>query len=350
MRHLPYSIINAATRVFITRRLPREGTVLVQEGEYVEPTRVVARTALPADFRVVNVAQTLGVPPRKVKRYLKVKVGQSVTEGEVLAGRGFLSRSVVRAPIDGVITGYGRGRLLLEKQPQRRQLTALVPGVVAQVLPDRGVVIEAVGAFVQAAWGNGKEGYGTLKPLTKNARRPLRAKRIDAAVQGAVIVGGATLDEEALERAIEMQVQGIIVGGVPSSLIPRLMEVDFPVIATEGVGKIPMSRPAFRLLRSLRGREASVCGRLTTRWDAERPYVFVAMPLDDAQFIDPEMPLSLGDTVRALRPPFQGMTGEITAFPLYDEMLETGARLSVVEVQMDENTVSVPYLNLERIL
>ncbi len=350
MRHLPYSIINAATRVFITRRLPREGTVLVQEGEYVEPTRVVARTSLPSDFRVVNVAQVLGVPPKKVKRYLKVKVGQSVSEGTVLASRGFLSRAVSRAPMDGLITGYGRGRLLLEKQPQHLQLTALVPGVIAQVLPGHGVVIEAIGAFIQAAWGNGKEGYGPLKPLTKTARRPLRAKRIDAAVQGAVVIGGATLDEEALERAVEMQVQGIIVGGVPSSLIPRLMEVDFPVIATEGVGRLPMSQPAFRLLRSLGGREASVCGRLTTRWDAERPYIFVAMPLDNAQFVDPEVPLSLGDTVRALRAPYHGMTGEIVAFPLYDGMLETGARLSGVEVEMEGQSAFIPYLNLERIL
>ena len=350
MQHLPYSIVNAATRVFITRRLPKEGVVLVQEGESVEPTRVVARTTVRSDFRIVNVAQDLGVPPKKAKRYLKVKVGQHVSEGAVLAKRGALSRAASRAPMDGNIIGYGRGRLLLEKPPMRRQLTALVPGMVAQILPGRGVVIEAVGAFIQAAWGNGKEGYGPLKVLAKTVRRPLRAKRIDAAAQGAVIIGGSTLDEDVLDRAIEMQVQGIVVGGVPSHLIPRLMEVDFPVIATEGVGKIPMSQRAFQLLRSLSGREASVCGQLTTRWDSERPYIFVAMPLDQAHFADPEVPLSLGDTVRALRSPYQGITGTISSFPLYDEMLETGARLPGVEVQMDDAAVFVPYLNLERIL
>ncbi len=351
MHHLPYSIINAATRIFITRRLPREGEVTVREGEYVEPTTIVAQTTVHADFRVVNIAQALDVPPKKARRYLKVKIGQAVEEGDILAGRGvLLSRSTVRAPMDGIITGYGRGRLLVEKRAARLPLPALVSGVVAQILPRQGVVIEAVGAYIQAAWGNGKEGYGPLLPLTKTARRPLRAKRIDTGAQGAIIVGGATLDEEALDQAIEMQVQGIIVGGVPSRLIPRLMEVDFPVIATEGVGKIAISRPAFRLLRTLKGRQASVSGQLRTRWDAERPFIFVAMPLDDAHIIDPEIPLGIGDTVRALRPPYQGMTGTIAAFPLHDEMLETGTRLPGIEVQVEEETVFVPYLNLERVL
>jgi hypothetical protein len=38
---------------------------------------------------------------------------------------------------------------------------------------------------------------------------------------------GASLDNEALDQAVEMQVQGIIVGGISPAMIPRLLTVDF---------------------------------------------------------------------------------------------------------------------------
>ncbi len=346
-----YSIANPLTRVRIPRRLSRPGEVLVHSGDYVEPARVVAQAVEPADFRIIDVARELGVPVKKVKTYLKVNRGDTVAEGDVLASRGGFGGQVCHAPIDGSIVGSGRGRLLLEASPQAVHLTALVPGLVAEVLPDEGVVIEAIGAFMQMGWGNGKEAYGVLRVVVRAPRHPIRPKHIDAASQGAILVGGSRLDDETLDQAIEMQVRGIIVGGIPPSMIPRLEAVDFPVVTTEGVSTAPMSQAFFDLLRSLDGREAAVSGRLQHRWGIERPYVFVPMPAQSGQPINPESLLVVGSRVRVLRGPYTGASGVVSDIPTSMIQLETGARLPGAQVDFGGKEFAlIPFMNLERLL
>lgn len=348
---IPYSIVNPLTTVRIPRRLPRPGEVLVRPGESVEQARVVAQTVEPADFCIIDVARELNVPVKKVKDYLKVTRGAAVGEGDVLASRGGLGGQVCRAPITGAIMGSGRGRLLLEAEPQTIHVAALVPGLVVEASPTEGVVIEATGAFMQMGWGNGKEAFGVLRVVVRAPRHPIRTKNIDAAAQGAILVGGSHFDEETLQQAVEMQVRGMIVGGIPPSMIPRLEAVDFPVVTTEGISTAPMSQAFFDLLRSLDGREASVCGRMRYRWGTERPYVMVPMPARGAMSVNPETPVAVGSRVRVLRGPYTGASGVVSDIPKSLIQLETGARLPGVQVDLGSKEFAlVPFVNLERLL
>lgn len=348
---IPYSIVNPLTTVQIPRRLPRAGEVLASVGDSVEPAHVVAQAMQPPDFRIVDVARELDVPVRKVKSLLKVERGDDVTEGDVIAARGGVGSQVCRSPIDGTVVGRGRGRLLIEAEPRPVHLAALAPGLVIETWPTSGVLIEVIGAYVQMVWGNGRESYGALRMVVRASRHPIRPKHIDASSQGAILVGGSRLDEETLERAVEMQVRGIIVGGIPSALLSHLEEVDFPVVATEGIGSIPMSQATFDLLRSLDGREAAVSGRLRHRWGAERPFVVVPMPTQVGEFVDPEATLTVGSRVRVLRGPYAGMSGTVSEIPRGAVQLETGARMPGVQVDFGgKETAFVPYVNLERLL
>ena len=347
---IPYSIVNPLTTVRIPRRLPRPGELLVRPGEAVDPSRVVAQTVKPVDFAIVDVARELKVPVKKVKTYLKVDRGAAVAEGDVLASRGGLGGQVCRAPIDGTIMGSGRGRLLLEAEPQTIHVPALVPGLVVEASATEGVVIEATGAFMQMGWGNGREAFGVLRMVVRAPRHPIRIKHIDAAAQGAILVGGSHFDEETLEQAIEMQVRGIIVGGVPPSMVPLLETVEFPIVTTEGISTAPMSQIFFDLLRSLDGREVSVCGRMRHRW-GERPYVMVPMPARGATPVNPETPLTVGSRVRVLRGPYTGVSGVVSDIPKSLIQLETGARLPGVQVDLGGKEFAlVPFVNLERLL
>jgi len=347
---LPYSIVNPLARIEIIRHLTFPGKILVHEGDAVEPLQNVAEMNKPPEFRIVDVSRELNVPPKKAKQYLEVKVGARIARGQVLASRGGLGGRTCKAPFDGFITGYGRGRLLLEGASGLIQLNALVPGTVVQVLAGESVTVQTTGAFIHGAWGNGKESYGVLQSAVKTARHVLRAKRLDASAQGAIVIGGAALDEGALEQAIEMQVNGIIVGGISPSLIPKLREVNFPIVATEGVGEIPMSKVVFDLLRSLSGREAALSGLLETRTKGYRPYIVVPMPSDSGNFINPDTPLQKGGRVRAIRSPFLGLSGTITDFPEGKMTIDTGARVTGVQVEIDGDPVLLPKINLEQLL
>ena len=347
----PYCVMNPLTTVRIPRLLSRPGELLVRVGDSVEPTQIVAQNAEPADFRIVEVARELEIPVRNANACLKVERGQAIAEGDILAARRGLSRRVCRAPISGTVVGVGRGRLLLEAEPQIVRLAALLPGYVTEVRAGEGVVIETVGGLIDALWGNGKEGYGTLRMVVRDPQHPIRATHINASSQGVVLVGGSTLDEESVTQAAGVQVRGMIVGSVPASLIARTREAPFPIVATEGIGTMPMTQVAFALLRSLDGREVALSGDLGTRWHEKRPFIVVPMPTQAGHAIDVNARPAVGDRVRVLRGERRGQSGTIAGLLEGLVQLDTGARMPGAAVALaDDETIQVPYVNLERLL
>ncbi len=345
-----YTIVNPLTIIHTTRRLSRKGEVLARVGDPVEPAHIVAQANDPPDFRIIDVARELDVPLKKTGACIRVKDGDAVNEGDVLATRGGLGGRTVRAPITGVIVGKGRGRLWLEAQPTLTRLNALVPGTVVTVFPGEGIVIETVGAHIQAAWGNGREAFGVMRAVVRAPKNPMRPKHIDASSQGAILVGGSKIDEETLEHAIEMQVRGIVVGSVPPSLMERLAAVTFPVIATEGIGEIPMCQAIFDLLRSLDGREAAISGQCQIGGAFMRPYIVTPMPTQAGTLVDPDAPPAIGNRVRVLRGSYAGMSGTIAEMPTGAVQLESGARMSGVYVDLGKERAFIPFVNLERLL
>jgi hypothetical protein len=103
------------TTVRRERLLPLEGEVLVRAGTRVEPTTVVARAQVPGRYYILNVARTFRVSPEAAAKYIRLRPGQAVQAGRVIAGRrrrlGLLPR-VVRAPRDGVVAAGGRTDVL----------------------------------------------------------------------------------------------------------------------------------------------------------------------------------------------------------------------------------------------
>ena len=347
---LPYTVVNPLTSIEIERLLPHAGEVLVAQGDMLESFQLVAKCTEQSEFGIVNVARELHLPPKKVKKSLKVEVGAQVKKGEVLATLGMWGGRVSRAPFDGTVTGYGRGRVLIEAPSAETQLKALVPGRVARVWDGMGVTLQTYGALLQGVWGNAKEGYGVLQLAVRAPHHPLRSRRLDASMQGAIVVGGVGLDEEVLQQAVDMQVGGLIVGGVEPYLLPKLSTVDFPILVTEGLGEIPISDAIFDLLRDLSGRETVLSAHLGSHWTGERPYIVVPMPSESGRVVDPEVPLEVGSEVRALRAPFQGKTGVISLLSEEKVELETGAWVAGAYVDFEGEIEFVPFSNLERIL
>jgi len=348
--HLPQTTVSPLKLIRRERMLPGPGQILVQEGERVDPVQVIGIAEVPGSFHILNVAEMLGVPARSAQRYVKVEPGQEVKEGDILAMRR-MPRRVCRSPIDGQVTGSGGGRLLVESKPQRVEVRAGYYGTVERVHPNRGVSIQIAGAIIQGAWANGQEGFGVLRVTVKGRDKPLRARTVDTASRGVILVGGARLDEQALERAVELQARGIIVGGLPAELLEAVKNLPFPVLATEGIGAISMSAHIFELLSTHDGREAVIDGRFQSGWTTRRPEIIIPLPAEPGT--DPlrlmEAPLKVGDRVRAIRHPHTGMTGKVLALPEAAMRTVTGARLMVAQVKPDEGEepLFIPLVNLE---
>jgi len=346
----PQTVATPLTVIRRERLLPAPGEVLVQQGQRVEPVDIVARTERSTSFRILNVAHCLGVPASAVRKYLKVKPGDQVKRGQVVASTRGLIRRMCRSPIEGTVTGSGGGRLLIEAPAQEVELRANLYGVVAEVVPKWGVVLRTNGVWVQGAWGNGLEGYGVLRVMAEEPDQPLRARQIDASCHGMVLVGGGGLGTEALERATEVQVRGIISGGILPEAVAAVEEVPFPVIATEGIGGVPMCAHIYRLLAANDGREAMLDARFRTHWGVTRPEVIVPLPAapEREQSFDPAAPLAVGDTVRVLRLPHLGTVGVVEEFPVWART-SAGGRLPAARIRVEgrDDPLVVPLLNLE---
>ena len=94
------------TTVDKERRLPLKGDVLVAAGKTVAPDDTVARTYLPGNVQMVNIANLLNVDAQDIAEVMLVDIGSKIKEGELLAETkglfGFFKSSAV-SPVDGVL-------------------------------------------------------------------------------------------------------------------------------------------------------------------------------------------------------------------------------------------------------
>jgi len=352
MNYLPETSARILTLVRRARLLSDPGEVIVQVGDRVEPTEIVAHADVYDSFHILPVARRLGVPVNKVSQYLQVKRGDEVRAGQVIARRRGLARRIVRSPATGVVTGSARGRLLIEAKPKSVSLAAFYPGKIVDLIPGFGVVIESHGALIECVWGVGGETYGVLRMMSDSPSGTLREDDLDAACHGAVLLCGAGFEPGVLKHMSALQVRGIISGSLKPEMLSLVRESSVPILVTEGIGAMPMSAPIFRLLLASNGREACVSARMQFRQDVVRPEVFIPLPADEIpsdSFSGSETPIVVGNHVRLLRAPHAGAVGTVVDLPQSARSIATGARVRGAEVKLEssEASVFVPFANLE---
>lgn len=339
--------VSSRARCWRERLLPEPGEVLVGPGDFVQATDVVARLALPTGLHAVDVGQELGV--EDIVPFLAKQVGETVEAGEPLAvrkGRLGLSQRVCRAPVAGRLWQVVGSRLLLEGEPQKVEVTAYLRGRVVQTVGDRGVVVEGKAAWVEGAWGTGGEGHGVLKVLT-GREEPLAKGAVDISCRGTVAVCGLLQDEEPLRQLAQVQARGLVVGSLPTALVPVVEGMGLPLVATEGLGRVPMVAEVHDLLREHEGEEVSLLGCKVGLHHRTRPEVVIPVSESGEPVREPRAEIAEGDRVRLLRDPFRGALGHVTTLPRHPEPTEVGPRLGAW-VQLDDGeSVFVPWNNLE---
>jgi hypothetical protein len=331
------------------RLLPGSGEILVQTGQRVDPSDVVARAEANEQYRVLDMARLLRTSPAKVPNYVRRKVDQVVKAGEVIAGRGTRR---VRSPVAGTIVHIDAhdGRVAIEIAQEPVNVLAYIKGSVGNILGSRGVVVETAGALIQAVWGIGNEGFGDLRVVSESPGGALKPSAIDHRAHGNVVVAGGWPTADALEQAQHFQLRGLIVGGIEGNLIGIAKRLPFPIIVTEGSGRIAMSTPIFELLQSHEGREASFSAEVRTRGGVRRPEIVIPLLSDTRPSMPPSAPtpLTIGARVRAVRGLHMCKVGVVTEIPPRSYRIDTGTRVPGAQVRFDSGvTAFVPFANLE---
>ncbi len=325
------------------------GRIVARRGQQVTPTDIVAEALVRPEHLILDIGKGLGLPPKDADHYIQHRAGDEVMEGDVLAGPVGIGRRVVRAPKPGIVVLAGEGQVLMELEGEYTDLRAGYTGVVAELLGDQGVVIDALGSLIQCVWGNGRINYGMLNILADQPDDLLVSAMMDVSLRGSVIMGCHCEDEGVLTRAEELPIRGMILSSMDSALVPVAMQVSYPIVLVEGFGNLSMNLDAFNLLISGATREVSVNAEPWDRIANTRPEVVINLP----EGVRPETPadaatFSIGQTVRAVSRPYTGMVGTLTTLQNGLSVLPGGLRAQTAGVRLTNgDIVQIPLVNLE---
>lgn len=347
------------------------GSVLVSGGETVRANQAVARAELPGKVYPLNLANQLGVAPDEINEYLVKKAGDPVKKDEILAENKPLIKwfkTEILSPITGVVESVSNvtGQVLLREPPRVLELLGYVDGRIVEVIPQQGVVVETDCSLVQGIFGIGGETWGEIVIAVTSPDEVLTPRHLTADMKGKVVVGGSFISSDALARAKEVGVAGLVIGGIHDKDLRALLgydlgvaitgteQVGFTLILTEGFGTIPMAGKTFNLLSAHAGQQASISGATQIRAGVIRPEIIIpkggAAGKQGAVIVLEREGIRIGDQVRIIRDPLFGKIGEVASLPSDLQKIPTESEVRVMEVRFaDGSKTMIPRANIELI-
>ena len=358
-----------------SRNLPLPGDVIVKKGNTVKSDDIVARTNLPGKVHSVNVVNRLAILPTDLRKNMLKKEGDNVVKDEPIAETSpFIKmfKSICLSPITGIIESISdiTGQVLLREPPKPVQITAYVDGKVVETIENEGVVIETNATFIQGIFGIGGETTGELQIVVNSPDDIVKPEDIKEVHRGKIIAGGSIIYSDAIKKALDTGVKGIVVGGIRDKEINELLgydlgvaitgseDINITIIITEGFGQIGMAQRTFDMIKLREGAVASINGATQIRAGVVRPEIIIPYNDEDTSGKSDESGsadgksagISIGDQIRIIRNPNFGMLGTVKSLPSKLQTIETEAMARVLEVKFpDGQTSIVPRANIEAI-
>ncbi len=341
------------TRVERERALRFAGDVTVVEGTQVDGLDMVARASTVGQFRPIPLARYLHVKESALEKHLLKQPGEFVEAHEIIASKpeyfGTLQR-IYRAPSNGRIASFEGTWMTLDLSEEPFSLQALYRGTIKKVIPRRGVVIEAVGALAQCAWGAG-EAYGALKTIVDAPSAVLMENMIDPTARDMILLAGKGISDAAIRRASKEHVAGLIIGSLHAQQKESVISLKLPTLITEGFGEYSMTESVFQLLASHAGEQVTLNGSL--RPSEIRPEAFVpseSVSIEGEAVAPVSLTVQVGARVRVIAEPHMSALGKIAAMLPTSQTLERSLLTRVAEIEFDSGELAfVPWENLELI-
>ena len=365
--YTPGLTVASAMTVRSIRRLPLAGEVVLVVGDRVKAEDIVAKTDLPGNVRILNVANLLSIEVTEINACMLKTEGDSVTQNEVIAetkGLFGIFKSQATCPTNGNIESISQitGQVLIREPSVPVVVRGYVDGTVVEVLPEEGVVVETYGTYIQGIFGVGGEVVGNLEVIVDNPSSLLSPNLIDDSHQGKIIVGGAMVSHEVIQSAIEKGVKGIVCGGISDKDLHDLLgyelgiaitgseDIGITLVITEGFGQIDMAQRTFDLLLQREDMQTSINGATQIRAGVVRPEIII--PIEETKSEkESEVTanvLEVGTQVRVIREPHFGSLGQVSALPAEPQQLESEAKVRVLEITLESGDQAIlPRANVE---
>ena len=358
-----------STIVEKVRRLPIKGKVTKSVGDILSPDDIVATTDLPGNVQIIKIASMLNIGPADIFDSLKVKEGDHVKKGDLIAQTegifGFF-KSELFAPIEGTIESISdiTGQIIMREAPIPVEIDAYMSGSVKTVIPEEGVAIVTNAAFIQGIFGIGGEARGNINILVKDRSKELTENLINETHKGKIIVGGSFISLKTFKKAMEIEVAGVVIGGFNYYDLEEILgyklgvaitgseEINTSLIVTEGYGNIQMGKRTFELLSKHNNNFVSINGATQIRAGVIRPEIVIPLKenvLDVIKTSDSNMGIQKGSLVRVIRAPHFGSMGMVLELPPELQKMESETMVRVAKINVDGNELTIPRSNLEMV-
>ena len=221
----------------------------------------------------VNVSRLLGVKPKKIAGYLKVRKGEFVQRGQIIAiGDSF---KTIPSPTTGTVmnidrkTGVVRIQYVLEPvslySPMSGTVNSVVPGLSA-VLNSSGVTIPGVAGFGPVRWGALKTGEpekNSIMLLNEPLSQSMVESFLEAGVSGVIApsISSLTLVD--------------FLGGDPGVILTGDEKIPFSVVILRGIGSCQLEKGVYTDLLKLEGSNCILFTTTRMRAGVERPMVLI---------------------------------------------------------------------------
>ena len=351
------------------RRLPIKGEVRKNVGDSVSPDDIVAKTNLPGNVQIIKVASQLNIGPADILEALKVSEGEQIKKGQLLAQTGGLFglfKSEIFSPIDGTIESISdvTGQIIMREAPIPVEIDAYTSGIVKDIIPEEGVIIETKAAFIQGIFGIGGEARGILEIIVQDRNDEITPEMLNSSQKGKVIVGGGFIGLEAFKKAISLNISGIVIGGFNYYDLKEILgynlgvaitgseDINTSLIVTEGYGHIKMSRGTFSLLKENENNFCSINGATQIRAGVIRPEIVIPVKEDSLKSVKESKigkGIVIGSLVRVIRAPFFGLMGKVTELPSKLQKMESETLVRVAKINVDDQDIIIPRSNLEMV-
>ncbi len=358
-----------STTVKKVRRLPIKGKVNKIVGNQLAPDEIVATTDLPGNVQIIKVASQLNIGPSDMFDVLKVKTGDRVVKGQLIAqtqGLFGMFKSELFAPIDGTIESISdiTGQVIMREAPIPVEIDAYMSGLVTDIISNEGVVIKTHAAFIQGIFGIGGEARGNIEILVNNRDEELTENLLNESHCGKIIIGGSFISLNTFKKAMELNVAGIVVGGFNYFDLENILgftlgvaitgseNIPTSLIVTEGYGKIQMGQQTFNLLKNHDKDFASINGATQIRAGVIRPEIVI--PYDKKEVSDEvstssDKGIQKSSLVRVIRAPHFGSMGRVLDLPPELQKMESETMVRVAIIDVDGHKYTIPRSNLEMV-
>ena len=336
-----------------TRKLTRNGTVMVFPGQVTDPTMQIAWRKIWRKHFSINLYEALELPKgTRLQEYLLINEGDFVSVNEPIARRSDRKTRTLNALYSGRFLGITSGNLIFESDSEDLETVyAGFPGTISEIIPNRGAVVETSGSYAAGVWGNNRMGQGILLTLNDIAKDGIfNRDSLSMAMAGSIVFANTCYDADVLQAAGKLSPGGLIFGSLPSALLPVAAELPFPVIVTDMIGAGRISDPIYNLL----GENIIKCAYLysSPSYGNVPGTAEIIIPQEDysAEKSSLLSEAAVGSRVRVLDGYYAGEIGFIVEL-LPQELSGDGVSESIgdrVRVCIDANTnITLPVNNVE---